>query len=80
MALVPRRFDRWVSANVALAAVAGPLRRWRPHLRLPSCAGESPHSPLMSANRRMTEPRETVAAAQGIDHGHAGAKDSSINA
>jgi len=26
MALVPRRFDRWVSANVALAAVAGPLR------------------------------------------------------
>jgi len=30
-ALVSRRFDGWVSANVALAAVAGPPRRWRPH-------------------------------------------------
>ena len=30
-ARVSRRFDGWVSANVALAAVAGPLRRCRPH-------------------------------------------------
>ena len=35
--MVSRRFDGWVSANVALAAVAGPLRRWRAH----------PSNPLM---------------------------------
>ena len=35
--MVSRRFDGWVSANVALAAAAGPLRRWRPH----------PSNPLM---------------------------------
>ena len=29
--MISRRFDGWVSANVDLAAVAGPLRRWRPH-------------------------------------------------
>ena len=28
--MVSRRFDGWVSAHVALAAVAGPLRRLRP--------------------------------------------------
>ena len=35
--MVSRRFDGWVSANVDLAAAAGPLRRWRPH----------PSNPLM---------------------------------
>src|SRR4029434_8283264 len=30
-ALISRRFDGWVSAKCCLAAVAGPLRRWRPH-------------------------------------------------
>src|SRR5262245_16512603 len=33
-----------------------------PTLRIPSCAGECP-SPLMSANTRRTEPRETKATA-----------------
>ena len=61
-ALVSRRFDGWVSANVDLAAVAGPLRRWRPHPSNPLCADGLTGSPLMSANRRLTEPRET--------HGH----------
>jgi acyl dehydratase len=37
---VSRRFDGWVSANVAWAVVAEPPHRWRPTLRLPSCAGE----------------------------------------
>ena len=58
---VSRTFDRWVSATVALAAVPRPLRRWRPHPRIPSCAGDPPGSPLMSANRRMTTRRETQA-------------------
>jgi hypothetical protein len=35
--VVSRRFDGWVSANVDVAAAAGPLRRWRPH----------PSNPLM---------------------------------
>jgi hypothetical protein len=35
--MVSRRFDGWVSANVDLAAAAGPLDRWRPH----------PSNPLM---------------------------------
>jgi hypothetical protein len=29
--MVSRRFDGWVSANVGLAAAAGPQDRWRPH-------------------------------------------------
>ena len=33
--MVSRRFDGWVSANVALAAVARPRRRWRPHPATP---------------------------------------------
>ena len=56
-ALIPRRFDGWVSATCCLAAVAGPLRRWRPHPSNPLCAGEHA-SPLTSANTRLTEPRE----------------------
>ena len=35
--MVSRRFDGWVSANVDLAAAAGPLDRWRPR----------PSNPLM---------------------------------
>jgi hypothetical protein len=38
--MISRRFDGWVSANVDLAAVAGPLRRWRPTLRIYLCADE----------------------------------------
>ena len=41
--VVSRRFDRWVSASVDLAAVAGPLRRWRPH----------PSTPLMRRGERV---------------------------
>jgi transposase len=51
---------RGVSARVAWADVPGPLRRGRPHPRIPSCAGErSRPRPLTSANTRLTEPRET---------------------
>src|SRR6266498_2548732 len=61
-ALVSRRFDGWVSANVDLAAVAGPLRRWRPHPSNPLMRRRARKpSPLTSANRRLTEPRETPA-------------------
>src|SRR4030095_5744783 len=67
-----------VSANVALPAVAGPLHRWRPHLRLPSCAGEPYPSPFMSANRRMTELREPGAAPKRTEHG-TGAPNSSTH-
>ena len=56
--MVSRRFDGWVSANVGLAAAAGRCVDGAPTLRIPSCAGECP-SPLMSANTRLTEPRET---------------------
>src|SRR6266496_4591954 len=54
--------DGWVSANVDLAAVAGPLRRWRPHPSNPLLRRRARKpSPLTSANRRLTEPRETAA-------------------
>src|SRR5580765_6013463 len=62
-ALVSRRFDGCVSANVALAAIAGPLRRWRPHPSNPPPTG-SLSSSLMSANRRLTELREIGPLAQ----------------
>jgi hypothetical protein len=29
--MVSRRFDGWVTANVGVAAAAGPQNRWRPH-------------------------------------------------
>jgi len=29
--MVSRRFDGWVSANVGVAAAAGPQDSWRPH-------------------------------------------------
>jgi hypothetical protein len=55
---VSRRFDGWVSASVALAALEGRRIDGAPTLRIPSCAGEHNRLPLMSANRRMTKPRE----------------------
>ena len=49
----------WVSANVDLAAVARPLRRWRPHPSTPLMRRRAQPSPLTSANTRLTQPRET---------------------
>ena len=45
---VSRRFDGCVSANVALAAVAGPPRRWRPH----------PSNPLVRRRAQSLAPDE----------------------
>ena len=56
---VSRRFDGWVSANVIVAVAQGRCVDGAPTPRLPSCAGERHRSPLMSANRRLMEPRET---------------------
>ena len=50
--------DGWVSANVAVAAAARPLDRWRHHPSNPLMRRRVP-LPLMSANARLTEPRET---------------------
>ena len=56
---VSRRFDGWVSASVGLAALEGRRIDGAPTLRIPSCAGERNRLPLMSANKRLTKPRET---------------------
>ena len=40
--MVSRRFDGWVSANVGLAAAAGPQDRWRPHPSNPLLRGRVP--------------------------------------
>ena len=55
---VSRRFDGGVSASVSVAALEGRRIDGAPTLRIPSCAGERNRSPLMSANRMMTTPRE----------------------
>jgi hypothetical protein len=71
---VSRRFDGWVSASVGLAALEGRRIDGAPTLRIPSCAGERNRLPLMSANRRLTKPRETGRDACAIngDHNTAG--------
>ncbi len=63
----------WLSTALATAAVnRSPFSSYadattgrRGSGRLPSCAGEPHPSPLMSANRRMTEPREARAHPSG---------------
>jgi hypothetical protein len=57
---VSRRFDGWVSASVALAALKGRRIDGAPHPSNPLVRRRAlTRSPLMGANRRLTEPRET---------------------
>jgi hypothetical protein len=49
--MVSRRFDGWVSANVDLAAAAGPLRRWRPRPSNPLMRRRVPLAPPPSLPR-----------------------------
>jgi hypothetical protein len=59
VSLISHGFHGVGERECCLGAVPRPPRRRRPHSRLPSCAGEPQPRPSVSANRRMTKPRET---------------------